>query len=45
MKKKMKFGHFLRFDSIDELHDKIRKQNIPKRDDMNAFNADMERFS
>ena len=45
MKNRMKFGNFLRFDSIDELHNKIGEQNdVPHRDCMDAFNAEMERF-
>lgn len=46
MKKKMKFGHFLRFDSIEELHRQILKQNEQlSRDTMIAFDAEMEKVA
>ena len=46
MKKKMKFGSFLRFNSLEELHNQIKKQNEGADDiAMEEFESVMRKIS
>ena len=45
MKKKMKFGYFLRFDTIEDLHNQIKKQNKGADIAMREFDCEMRKIA